>query len=283
MAGRKLDAARDVAEGLTRGLWPGDLLSVVTSDHRAAILGRPGHGVGEHEVLDRIAGLEATGSGDLLLAWMQARNLVAADHAPLADHRVVVVTDGRDDLRLHRPGSLDRIAESARAGIVTTTVGLGADADMELLEAVARAGRGRCYHLARPEATGSVLDREVPGLLGRSARDLTVRLDPGDHVARSRVYHDFPFREDGGSLLLDVGDLYAREPRRLLAEFLLLPPGRDGRDGEETRVARFTVTAHVNRDGGGTEWHEVTIPVTHSARRGGRAAPVVRTGPVRAA
>ena len=75
-------------------------------------------------------------------------------------------------------------------------------------------------------------------------------------------------------LTLEVGDLYAREPRRILIA-ILLPPG-SAAPGTVADVAQLTVTAHVLTAEGGVELQEITIPVTLSPEEGGKAEPEIR-------
>jgi hypothetical protein len=100
---------------------------------------------------------------------------------------------------------------------------------------------------------------------------------PGRDADFLRVLHTYPSREEGQTLVLSVGDLYPREPRRILAEFLIQPEVfEEGEEGRVAEVARFGVTAHVLTEDGGVERQQIDIPVTLTAAAGGRADPEVR-------
>ena len=159
-------------------------------------------------------------------------------------------------------------------GISTTTLGFGAGFDEALLTAMADAGRGATYYIERADQASGVFEEELEGLLSIAAQNVRVTVEPGGGMSNVQVLHDYPSDADGGTLTLQVGDLYAREPRRILAAFLV-PPDGIGADGVAD-LGRFTVTAHVVTEAGGVELHEIALPLTLSPEEGGKVEPEVR-------
>lgn len=73
------------------------------------------------------------------------------------------------------------------------------------------------------------------------------------------VHHDYPSSNDGSVLRVELGDLYAREPKPLLAEFLVA--------GDVTlpaAVAELVVSGDVLLEDGRVERQTITLPVTLS-------------------
>jgi hypothetical protein len=100
---------------------------------------------------------------------------------------------------------------------------------------------------------------------------------PGADAQFVKVLHDYPSHADGDALTLEVGDLYAREPRRILMEFLLPPETTtDQEPGWTASVARVVVRAHVLTADGGVEAREIVLPITLSPEEGGTVEPEVR-------
>ncbi len=162
----------------------------------------------------------------------------------------------------------------SQRGISTTTIGFGEDYDEDLLKAMADAGRGGTYYIEKVDQASGVFEEELEGLLSIAAQNVRVTVEPGADASFVKVLHDYPSHAEGDTLTLEVGDLYAREPRRILMEFLVPPrsPARTRRPG----VAHLVVTAHVITEAGGVELQEIDMPVTLSPEEGGKAEPEVR-------
>ena len=190
-------------------------------------------------------------------------------------NRVVLLTDGQANVGLVEPGQLTGLCQQrVKAGISTTTIGFGEDYDEDLLKAMADAGHGGTYYIEKVDQASGVFEEELKGLLSLAAQNVRVTVQPGADAEFVQVHHEYPSRAKGDVLTLEVGDLYAREPRRILMQFLL-PAGQDW-TGRVADVARLTVTAHVVTEDGGVELHEIKLPVTLSAEEGGRAEPEIR-------
>jgi Ca-activated chloride channel family protein len=140
---------------------------------------------------------------------------------------------------------------------------------------MAGAGGGATYYIEEIDQAHGVFEEELEGLLSVCAQNLEVALVPTGGNEFVQVWHDYPSKADGDRLSLSIGDLYAREPRRVLAEFLL-KPAEEGREAEEIEVATFTITADVFTPGGNLEKQTVTLPVMLSPIEGGYANPEVR-------
>lgn len=138
---------------------------------------------------------------------------------------------------------------------------------------MADAGGGGSYYIETVDQAMGVFDEELEGLLSIAAQNVRVTVRPGDDAEFVQVAHHYPSHSDGDVLTVEVGDLYAREHRRLMLDFLL---GPGSREGEAVDVARVTVEAHVLTEGGGVELRTVTLPITVSPEEGGKVHPEVR-------
>ncbi|MFO7586760.1 MAG: VWA domain-containing protein [Gemmatimonadota bacterium] len=273
----KLEAAKEAARLLVRRLWPADLVSVVVYDEVVATVAPPATGAEQEDLGARIAAITTGGTTNLSGGWLKGRDHVAANRREGAVNRILLLTDGLANVGITEPAKLEGLCRTAAAehGITTTTIGFGADYAEQLLQAMADAGGGATYYIERPDQAPGVFEEELEGLLSISAQNLSVRIEPTAGNEFVQVWHSYPSRAEGDVLELAVGDLYAREPRHVLAEFLLKPPA-DGHEEDEVEVATFTVTADVLTDAGNVEKHTVTLPVRLSPREGGLVDPVVR-------
>jgi Ca-activated chloride channel homolog len=188
-------------------------------------------------------------------------------------NRVLLLTDGQANAGITDPTQLTGLCHTARAaGVSTTTIGFGVGYNEDLLRAMADAGGGSTYYIERPDQAPGVFAEELEGLLSIAAQNVGVRVEAAPGVQFIAVRHSYPAHTDGEARVVEVGDLYAREPRLLLAEFLL-PPGADG---DDVPVARLEVTGDVLTSEGAIERRTIALPVTLSPVAGGRVDPEVR-------
>lgn len=275
MTGEKLHAARRAAAMLTRRLSPEDTVGVVAFDDAVDVVAEPATGKDQESLPDIIESIEAGGSTNLSGGWLRGRDLVAGGLREGGVNRVVLLTDGQANVGLTDPGQLTGLCrQGVTAGVTTTTIGFGADYDEDLLKAMADAGQGGTYYIEKVDQASGVFEEELQGLLSLAAQNVRVTVQPGADAQFVQVVHQYPSQAKGNVLTLEVGDLYAREPRRILVQFLL-PAGQEWA-GRVADVARLTVTAHVVMENGGVELHEIALPVTLSAEEGGRAEPEIR-------
>ncbi len=86
---------------------------------------------------------------------------------------------------------------------------------------MADAGRGASYHIETPEQAPGIFEEELQGLMALAAQNLSVTVRPDDAMKLVAVPHDYPHHVKEGVLRMELGDLYASEPRQVLLEFLL--------------------------------------------------------------
>lgn len=271
MAGAKLEAARDAAVLVARRLAPDDVVSVVAFDDTVRTIARAAPRKAHPDLPQRIAEIECGGSTNLSGGWLRGRELVAEHARPNRIDRVLLLTDGQANVGITDPGQLLGLCGSAAAqGIATTTIGFGEDYDEVLLRGMADAGRGNSYYIELPDQAPAVFARELEGLLSLAAQNVSVTVRPATG-SLATLWHSYPATETPeGGLRLELGDLYAFEPKPLLAEFLV----DEGRG--EVDVAELVVRATVLGAGGAVEAVETVLPIRVSLAQGAHANPEVR-------
>ena len=278
MAGEKLDAARDAAAMLIRRLHPDDVVSVVAYDDEVTTVAEPATGDSQGSLPQQVQHIEAGGSTNLSGGWLRGRELVASGKRDGGVNRVVLLTDGLANVGITDPAQLLGLCRTAcGAGITTTTIGFGADYDEKLLRGMADAGGANTYYIERPDQAGDVFAEELEGLLTLCAQTVSVEIRPSDAVTLTAIRHQYPTVPLGtGGARLELGDLYAREPRSVLVEFFVptLPDGAG--DAGEVTIAQLALTAHVLTDGGGVERQEIVFPVVSRLTEAGHSEPEVR-------
>jgi Ca-activated chloride channel family protein len=214
MAGFKLALARSAAERALQLLRPDDRFALVVYDDRADVLVEMTPAT--REAISRAATclreVEARGSTDLGAGWQHGCAQVLEQLTAERLGRCLLLTDGLANTGLVEHGPLVELATSWQArGVVTSTFGVGADFDEDLLQKIAHTAHGHFYFIESARHIGDVLASELGESLDTVARDvrLAVRLPRGccvdvlsDHQAG--VGADGTFR-------IVVGDLTSGE------------------------------------------------------------------------
>lgn len=270
---QKLERAKEAASLLVRRLADRDVVSVVAYDEEVRTVARRTPGTRRQELLGRIALIQTGGMTNLSGGWLRGRELVAESLADGGVNRVLLLTDGLANVGITEPDPLrDLVGSGAAKGVGTTTIGFGQDYDEHLLRALADAGGGNTYYIENPDQAPAVFEAEIEGLMALAAQNVTVTISPAAAVDVAAVHHQYPRQQTAdGALRLELGDLYALEPRSLLVEFLV----RDD-DGAEVDVASLTLSGYVLLAGGGVEQRTVTLPIRVSRSAAAVVDPEVR-------
>lgn len=272
MNGAPLEQAKAAAALLVRRLWPEDVVSVVAYDDVVETIAEPATGAAQAQLARQIEAIDARGCTNLSGGWLRGRELVARGRREGGANRVLLLTDGLANVGITEPERLVGLCRSALdQGITTTTIGFGQGYDEELLREMAEAGGGSTYYIESPDQAPAVFTEEIEGLLSLCAQNVTVELRPARAARLVLVHHAYPRHAIEGGVRLELGDLYARDPRLVLAEFLV-PTGDPAEDAD---VAELTVTADVLTSTG-IERQEIHLPIRASLAAGPHVEPEVR-------
>jgi Ca-activated chloride channel homolog len=258
MAGENMYAARRAAAQLVRRLWPEDVVSVVAYDHEVLVVAEPGTSREQPDLPARIARLEARGSTNLSGGWLMGLELGLRRSRADGVNRIILLTDGLANEGITDREALVQLCARGRdRGVSTTTVGFGQDYDELLLRGMADAGGGNTHYIEAQDQAGDVFDSEIAGLLSLVAQNVSVTVEPAAGVSLTAVHHAYPRASTAAGIRLDVGDLYAREPKAVLIEFLLPPAAA----GEERTLALVCIRAQLLQADGSVVRHEVDLPL----------------------
>jgi Ca-activated chloride channel homolog len=272
MHGEKLAAARAAAALLVRRLSPEDIVCVVAYDDSVATIAEPAKGDAQATLPRRIEAIQTGGSTNLSGGWLRGRELLGRNLLERGINRLMLLTDGLANVGIRDPQQLTGLAaQGKRDGITTTTIGFGADYDEHLLRAMADAGGGSMYYIENPDQAASVFGDELQDLMALGAQNVTVTIRPAPAAQLTTVHHDYPRTSAGTALTLELGDIYAREPKPLLIELLV-----GGDIQEDTTVVEVSISGDVLSEGGGVERQVVTLPVVLTAGEEVRVEPEVR-------
>ncbi|HET8627107.1 MAG TPA: VWA domain-containing protein [Thermomicrobiales bacterium] len=255
MAGDKLRLVKEaVAFGLGQ-LTAEDRAAVVIYDESVETLApsRPMTGANRARATLALGAVREGGSTALGEGWLTGCRLVAAAGAELDGPwltRCLLLTDGLANVGLTDPRELVGHATALRRrGVTTTTLGVGADFDEQLLNGLAEAGGGNFYFIEHARQIPDFFRGELGELLTVVAERVTVTLTlpPG---ARGEVLNDYPCERAGKTFTIEVGNVSAGEEKHILIA-LRCDPGDVGADLPLAATLRYRGAAD-GADGGAT-------------------------------
>lgn len=143
MSGEPLEAARESAARIVRGLRADDRVAIVAFDSSIEVV-QPLTQVSDREaIVTRIKSIDARGSTDLFGGWEEGVKQLAPFTRKDRIARVILLSDGQANQGLVNEQEIfARVTKAAGAGITTSTVGLGHGFNESLMTGMATAGEG---------------------------------------------------------------------------------------------------------------------------------------------
>ena len=269
MAGPKLEVARRCAAWVVERLAPSDRVAVVAYDDEVTLvapLGPPDPA----RLGAAIAAIPPGGMTNLSGGWLKGLEELGRQ-AGVPVRKVVLLTDGLANVGITEPAMLtDAARAAAEAGVGTSTIGLGADFDEDLLTALSDAGEGGAHFAETPDAAPAIFAAELEGLASVVAQNVSVEVRPGPGVSAVGALNDYPATRVEGGLQLALGDAYGGERRRVVLELEIPHLAALGPARVAELVVRYVAV------GEGLSHHTRTVPVVVnavSAEEAARAVP----------
>lgn len=198
MEGDKMRRAREAAAYCIEQMLATDRLSVVIFDDQIDVL-IPSQQVENKAALkSQIECISSRNSTALHAAWVQGGLQVSEHLQPGAINRVLLITDGLANVG---ETNTDRIVTQAKQlfdrGVSTSTIGIGADFNEDLLMPMAQAAGGNAWHVEHADDMQKIFAVELEGLIAQIAHTVTMGLVPADGVRIADVLNDFETNETG--------------------------------------------------------------------------------------
>jgi Ca-activated chloride channel family protein len=168
MQGSKLTEAKRCVIDLIKRMSPTDQVGVVQYDDVVDTLMPLSQVEQVGGVIEALVqGITANGSTDLHAGWLRGSEMLAPLAGRDAACHVMLLSDGQANRGLtHVARMCEQVAALAGAGVTTTTVGLGADFNEELMTAMAQAGQGSAHYGERAVDLGAIGSNLAPATLG---------------------------------------------------------------------------------------------------------------------
>jgi len=191
MTGQPLAAALGCAQNLIKSLRDDDRVAIVTFDNTVNVV-QPLAELTERESLcAKLRRIRSGGSTALFDGWLEGARQLAPFTTKNRISRVILLTDGQANVGLDDPaGIAEKVAELARAGVTTSTVGLGDGFNETLLTKMADAGEGQAHYGQTPEDLEDGFAEEFQILSQARLRKLVLSVAGGAGVVANILRRD---------------------------------------------------------------------------------------------
>ncbi len=153
-------------------LDPSDHVSLVKYSTHAEVVLEHVPATDTATLVSAFQALQASGSTNLYDGLFTAFQLASAHQSPLTQNRVIFLSDGVATAGLQSPGKLRSLAESySREGIALSSIGVGTEFDLDVMQQLGEVGAGNFYFLEDPAAVVEVFTDEVKTFLHPIALD----------------------------------------------------------------------------------------------------------------
>lgn len=276
MGGGRLDAARRALGDLVGLLDARDTFGLVVFDQEAQVVvpARPMADLDREDLRATIRQITPGGSTDLSSGYLrglqEARRAAGQTGATL-----ILLSDGHANRGVVDPAQLRAVAAGAQSESVTTsTIGIGLGYDEALLAEIATGGSGNHTFAQESDSAAAALTAEVDGLLSKTVQAASAKIIPSTEVKSVKLHNELPTHPMADGLMVEIGDFYAGERRRLLVSFDT--PGLAALGLAEIARLEFTYVQLP-----GLEQHTVTVPIAVNVVPGDQAAGRIASPEVR--
>ena len=223
----KLDYARRASHILVDSMKPSDQIAVVEYDDQITLLW-PSSPVESPEIIKRLIDtLIPRGRTNLTGGMMKGVDEVLGNLDKEYLNRVLLLSDGLANEGVTDPSEIKRLVrEARRRGVHISTMGLGADYDEDLMQAIAQNAGGNYYFIETPTQMSRIFQQEMSILFTTVAKEVVVRFLVGGSVKEVDVF-GFAFEVSGNEVDVEQEDFYSGETRSLLLR-LELEPQKEG-------------------------------------------------------
>ncbi|RPA06160.1 VWA domain-containing protein [Gordonia sp. OPL2] len=272
MSGPPLEGAQKALAGVVAQLDPADVFGLVTFDDSAQVVVPAGPLADKQRAAGAISTVVPGGCTDLSSGYLRGLQELrrSAASAGIRGGTVLVISDGHVNRGIQDLDEFASItAKAAADGIVTSTLGYGRGYDETLLSAMARSGNGNHVFADDPDAAGAAIAGEVEGLLSKSAQAVTLTVRYVPQVQELSLYNDLPAHQTAdGEVMIELGDLYALEERKLLLRMKVDGLAALGLTQIASLELRYVETATLTE-------HTVALPISVNVVPGDELGPRV--------
>ncbi|HZI94690.1 MAG TPA: VWA domain-containing protein [Patescibacteria group bacterium] len=219
MSGQKLARAKEAVAFAVRNMAPADRVSLTIYDDKVTTLVGSGPvSLAGPRILELLDSVQHRGSTALHDAWVKG-GLEVSEHLDTGRvNRVLLISDGLANVGETNPDLLvSRAGELFARGVSTSTIGVGANFNEDLMIPMAVSGGGSGWFVETPDDFRRIFEAELAGLMSLFGERGVMRIEPrrpGTLVVE--VLNDLPAADDGSGGW-KIGTLSHGQPLEIVA------------------------------------------------------------------
>jgi Ca-activated chloride channel family protein len=197
MGGHPIAEAAWCAEDMLGQLTPQDRAALITFNSEVEVRVPSQLMTDLQPFQNALADVQATGNTNLHGGWLQGADEIGRFMDPKHLNRIILLSDGNANAGLRRIRDIaQQCAELAKAGVTTSTYGLGRSFNEELMISMARAGLGNAYYSDTADDLLESFQEEMALLQALYARQLQlpIRVESG---VKLEVLNDYVMPDAG--------------------------------------------------------------------------------------
>lgn len=219
----KLAFARKAAKILVDSMNPSDQLAVVEYDDQVNLLWPKSPVESPNLIKQQIDSLTPRGSTNLTGGMMKGVDEVLKGMDKTDLNRVILLSDGLANQGITNPVEIKQLVRDAkRKGVYITTMGLGANYNEDLMQAIAESAAANYYFIENPNQMKRIFREEMSILFTTVAKDAKIIYTPVPGIKKIDVF-GFPFKQKGDIFEIEQEDFYSEESRTLLLRLSIEP------------------------------------------------------------
>ena len=204
MNGRPLEEAKRCAAMVVNKLRDTDRVAIVDYDDTATVRAEVQEASNRLNLVNTLLDITAGGCTNLHLGWLTGAERIAPEVTPTTVSRVMILSDGMANRGLlDRDKIYDQCQELAKAGVSTSTYGLGNNFDESLMTGMAKAGHGNAYYGQSADDLMDPFEEEIAYLENLCARKVRIQYELADHIS-AEVLNPGCLLPDGSIALQDI-------------------------------------------------------------------------------
>jgi Ca-activated chloride channel family protein len=228
MSGSKLEKAKEAAIFCVRNLTASDRVAVVAYDDEVRVVSPSTQlsSDAKARLIKDIQAIQSGGSTNLGGGWLTGAQEVANHmHESGYLNRAILLSDGLANVGIVDTGELAHHASELRQrGVSTTTMGIGADFNEDLMEQIAIKGGGHFYFIEQARQIPDFLHRELGEVLATVAREVKLEIHLPYRV-EAHLLNSFESSRSDHGLTVRLNDLISGETRSLVLKLALPSQG----------------------------------------------------------
>ena len=229
MAGAKIEHARRAALQLVELLSEADRLAIVHYGNDVTTLGgRLATAENKRVMRDFISHIAQEGGTNIGEALVAGQAELVVAQSDFRVNRLLLLSDGQPTVGITEPRGLVSVATRLRnAGVSVTALGVGADFNEDLMQALADAGGGSYGFIKDPPSTVALFERDLKQAGTLVARRASVGFTLPQGVRFIEVYGR-PASQAGARVTIALPDFSAEQREKVVVHLSVTPSAGEG-------------------------------------------------------